>query len=126
MAGKGGIVWRTSPTDLGKRITILGEEIDAGVLRVAQVIADEVQQYMVSNHKWTNRSFEAEDNLRGEAVRLAEHLVAIYAVSGAPHGVFLEMEGSSPDPKWGIIPEALQQAYPRVMQELAGLMGSRG
>ena len=126
MPARGGIIWRTSPSDLGKKIKILGDEIDEKVLRVAQVIAEEVQQYMVSNHRWVNRSYEAEDNLRGEAVRLAEHLIAIYAVSGAPHGVFLEMEGSSPDPKWGIIPEALQQAYPRVMQELAGLLGSRG
>lgn len=122
----GGIRWATPPSTLIKRIKVLGQETDEGVLRVAQVIAEEVQSYMVANHKWTNRSFEAEDNLRGEAVRLAEHLVAIYAVSGAPHGVFLEMEGNSPDPKWGIIPEALQQAYPRVMAELAGLISSRG
>lgn len=121
-----GIVWTTSPADLGRRIEILAEGLDDKILRVAQVIADEVQAYMVANHRWVNRSHEAEENLRGEAVRLAEHLVAIYAVSGAPHGVFLEMEGSSPDPKWGIIPEALQQAYPRVMAELAGLLGSRG
>lgn len=122
----GGIVWDISPAQLARRIELLGEGIDSKVLAVAQVIAEEVQAYMVSNHRWVNRSFEAEEKLRGEAVALAEHLVAIYAVQGAPHGVFLEMEGSSPDPKWGIIPEASQQAYPRVMQELAGLLGSRG
>lgn len=121
-----GIRWQTSPKQLARKIEIMGRDIDERVLRVAQVIADEVQAYMVANHRWVNRSFEAEDNLRGEAVRLAEHLIAIYAVQGAPHGVFLEMEGNSPDPKWGIIPEALQQAYPRVMAELAGLLGSRG
>lgn len=125
---KSGIVWNRggSPAAMAKRVAKFSQRLDDKVLRVAQVIADEVQQYMVSNHRWVNRSFEAEEKLRGEAVRIATHLVEIYAVQGAPHGVFLEMEGSNPDPKWGIIPEALMQAYPRVMQELAGLLSSGG
>lgn len=121
-----GIVWQSghAPSDLGKAVVKFGEHIDANTLRVAAVIAEEMQQYMVANHRWVNRSYEAEENLRGEAVKLAEHLIAIYAVSGAPHGVFLEMEGPNPDPKWGIIPEAMVSVYGRLMQELRGIFGN--
>lgn len=116
-----GIRWRSGahPEHVARRVVKLGREIDAKVLTIAEGIAEEVHIYMFVSHRWTNRSFQAEDELMAKAVRLSEHLVAIYAVQGAPHGIFLELEGTTPDPKWGIIPEALTYAYPRIMAELA-------
>lgn len=92
--------------------------IDEQTLRIADAIAEDVWLYMVQNHPWTNRTGEAEEKLHAEAVRVAEHMVAIYAAHGAAHGIWLEIRWGG---RWGIIPEALQAAYPRIMRELRGV-----
>ncbi len=119
-----GIVWRPgrTPAKLSAEIRVLGTRIDAAILRVAQAVAEDVRQYMVANHPWTNRTNEAEDNLRASAHRLAAHVVAIYLVQGAPHGIWLEIRWGG---RWGIIPDALAYAFPNIMRELRGALGSR-
>lgn len=115
-----GIVWQSghAPSDLGRALVKFGEKIDANTLRIATVIADEATAYMKAHHPWTNRTGAAEAGLQASAVQLAEHLIAIYLVSSAPHGIWLEIKYAG---KWGIIPEAMVFAYGRLMQELRAI-----
>lgn len=123
MARKSGIVWRPgqSPKVLSKKIALLGSGIDAQVLAVASVVADETATWMKANHRWVNRTGEAEAKLQASAVQLAQHLIAVYIVQGAPHGIWLELRWGG---RYGIIPDALMYAYPRIMDQLRGVLGS--
>lgn len=120
MAKLGDIVWRIGhePRTVAARIDGLARHIDEQTLRIAEGIAEDVWLYMTENHPWVNRTGDAEAALTAEAVRLAEHIVSIYAAHGVDYGIWLEIRWGG---KWGIIPEALQYAYPRIMRELQGV-----
>ena len=84
--------------------------------------ADNIRNWMRSNHPWTNRTRAAEQSLRSDA-RMSGKSVSIVVAHGVPYGGFLET-GTSRMRPFPVLKPGLEAHYAEVrsiMDDVAGL-----
>lgn len=69
----------------------LREKCDIAVLMYAKTKADQLQEYMKANKKWTDRTGAAKRELKGLVSVPKEHQVQITLAHGVNYGIWLEL-----------------------------------
>lgn len=100
------LVWQVSPALLADQVGDMRGRFYDVLEWEMQSAADEVLMWMVANHPWTNRTFQAENELRADAVNGGEQVIL---ENSAPHGIYLEFKHGG---RWGVIRPALAAAAP--------------
>lgn len=89
---------------------------------------DEAQSYMFNNHKWKNRTHNAEKSVNATIAGIKDDKLEIYLYHGMWYGVFLERSHVVPFPHAGdvsVIPETLQIYSPKLIMSLQHIIDSR-
>lgn len=100
------IVWAVPPSTLANVVSDMRESFYEVLEVEMQSAADELLMWMVANHPWTNRTYEAENSLVSETRDQGETVIIENA---APHGIWLEFKHGG---RWGVIRPALSAAGP--------------
>lgn len=115
-----GIVWQTPPSALGAGLRRYGDRAHQAVLTVAKLVADEAEARAKAEAPWTDRTGNARQSLRGEAVALGRETVAIYLSGGMDYSKWLELAHGE---KYRIILPTLESLYPVVLARLKAVLG---
>lgn len=89
---------------------------------------DEAQRYMFNNHKWKNRTGDAEMSVDAKIAGIKDDKLEVYLYHGMWYGVFLERSHVVPFPHAGdvsVIPETLQIYSPKLIMSLQHIIDSR-
>lgn len=77
--------------NLTPNIEKMRQKCDMAVLMYAKTKADQLQNYMQKNRKWTDRTGLAAKSLRGFVSVPKEHQVRITLAHGVEYGIWLEL-----------------------------------
>lgn len=109
-----GIRWNFSPARLFEWLgDMRRRQVERSVTKVATLYANEIEQWMKANRKWTDRTGEARATLKAEVIDVTGRAALILLTYGVDYGVFLEMK-----PQYQIISPALDHFGPRLMRDL--------
>lgn len=89
---------------------------------------EEAQQYMFHNHKWQNRTGDAEMSVDAKVLGVKDDKLEVCLYHGMWYGKFLEYSHVVPFPIAGdvsVIPETLQLYSPRLIMSLQHIIDSR-
>lgn len=101
--------------NLGK----MSQKVGTAVLMYAATQASQIQAYMVTNHKWTNRTFMAEKTMSAIVSRPDENTIRITLAYGVNYGIWLELANEK---NYAIIQPTLNVYGPRVINDMNNLM----
>lgn len=108
-----GIRWNFSPARLFEWLgDVRRRQIEAGVRRVADRMAKEIEAHMRANAPWRDRTGNARRLLQAEVLDVTGRAALILLTHGVPYGIYLEARG------YAIIGPTLDLYGPRIMQEL--------
>lgn len=83
--------------------------------------AQEMEQYMKSNHPWRNRTGNAERGLSAKLTSSkAQYVQTITLAHGVPYGVYLEY---SMERRFAIIEPTMRLMGPRIVDDLSMQLG---
>lgn len=118
MATSTGIVWRSSPADMAKRVETYKRNLLAAVFRLAQEWAKQMADEMRATHPWINQTGEAERKLFGRAFRLVAG--AVIAIGhGVDYGIYLERRWSG---RYAVVMPTIQRNQAQIMKNLQALV----
>lgn len=89
---------------------------------------DETQRYMFQNHKWQNRTGDAEMSVDAKIAGMKDDKLEVYLYHGVHYGKYLEYSHLEPFPIAGdvsIIPETMQIMSPKLIINLQYVIESR-
>lgn len=107
--------------DISKNLGRMTQKVGAAVMMYAVTQASQMQAYMVTNHKWTNRTFMAEKTLSAVVSKPNEHIIRITLAHGVDYGIWLEL---AHEKNFAIIQPTLNVYGPRVIEDMGNLMAS--
>lgn len=111
-----GIRWNFSPARLFEWLgDMRRRQVERGVTKVATRYANEIEQWMKANRKWTDRTGEARATLKAEVIDVTGRAALILLTYGVDYGVFLETMQAG---RFAIIAPALDHFGPRLMRDL--------
>lgn len=102
-------------SSLGK----MSDKVGAAVLMYAATQASQMQAYMITNHKWVNRTFMAEKTLSAVVSQPNVNTVRITLAHGVEYGIWLEL---AHEKNYAIIQPTLNVYGPRVVEDMNNLM----
>lgn len=103
------VSWNVPPSVIGRG---LESEIRAGLRAAGPEITRALQEYARASHRWQNQTGAAESNLVASFAVMGDALV-ITLVSGAPHGIWLEVRWGG---KYAVIPLAIYATRPLAIE----------
>lgn len=115
------ISWSRSPEDLGKAVIEYGRALvfDA-LVDYLDKKGDEIVAQMIREASWTDRTGEARDRLTG-AIEVDGTRVILYLITGAPHGVYLELRWGG---RYAIVSPTIPRAGIGIANDLKARMRS--
>lgn len=119
MAMRGMIDWKTPISRLAQGAEGYAEQLGEAVFQIGEEEANAIADDARENHRWTNRTGEAEASIYGRAERRDNAGFRIVVGGSAPHVIYLERRWGG---KYAGITPALQRGAPRVMSRVRGLI----
>lgn len=109
----------------GINLSDLYMQVGADIQFAALRWCEEAQRYMFNNHKWHNRTGDAEMGVDATVAGMDGDNLEIFLYHSVPYGIFLEKSHYIPFPHAGdvsIIPETMQVMTPRLTASLQGVL----
>lgn len=111
--------WSVTPEQaFGDLMEQYGRDIHAAIKSLADRWAPEIEAWMKSNAKWTDRTGNARQSLYAEVEELSSIAIGIIMGHGVDYGIFLELSNGG---VWAIIGPALDYFAPKVWADVQKL-----
>jgi len=113
--------WEVTPEQaFGDLMEQYGDDIHAAIKQLANRYAPEIEAWMKSNAKWTDRTGNARQSLSTEVEELSSIAIGIVLGYGndLDYGIFLELSNGG---VWAIIGPALDYFAPKVWADVQAL-----
>lgn len=118
MPDKMRIQWQSSPASMAERVDRYKKNLLEAVYRLAEEWAARIAADAKANHRWTNRTGDAERGLAGRTFRLAAGALIVIS-HGVFYGIYLERRWGG---KYAGLVPALERAYGPVLDSLQALV----
>ena len=115
---RGGIQWRTPPSELIKGIDRYEKDLMAEIEDLLRRFAPEIETYAKANAPWQNQTGNARQTLF-TVVEAQKDRVILYLSHTMSYGVYLELRWQG---RWAIIMRTLQAHESPIMNELKRLV----
>lgn len=94
------------------------KDIHNAIMQLANRWAPEIEAWMKSNAKWTDRTGNARQTLHTEVEEVSSIMIGIIMAHGVDYGIFLELSNGG---VWAIIGPALDYFAPKVWDDVQAL-----
>lgn len=115
-----GVVWSVTPEQAFGELT---REYVAAIRRGIRALADrrapEIEAWMKSNARWTDRTGNARQTLNTEVEQMGADMVAIILAHGVSYGVYLELAHAS---RFSILSPALDHWGPLIWADVQRML----
>lgn len=106
----------------GLNIGNLYMSVGADLQFIATRWCEKAQRYMMANHKWKNRTGDAEMGVDASVAGIENDRLEIYLYHSVYYGKYLETVDFSKAGYLGIIPETIQTVAPQITADLQDLL----
>ena len=112
--------WQITPAAaFGQLTTAYAAAIRNGIRQIARRRAPEIEAWMKSNARWTDRTGNARQTLSAEVEDMALDMVTILLEHGVEYGVYLELAHGG---VWGILGDAVDTWGPIVWADVRAML----
>ncbi len=114
LGGFWGIEWVTDPLDIADELDRYGDRLVDDLVDALQPVAQDMVSYARASHPWTNRTYEAEENLESQVYAMGEEVGIVLSQGDLTrnHGYWLEVIKGG---VWGVVPQTIAAYEARAM-----------